>query len=217
LTAQGVKRIKALISKTGVCIGAVCADYFIDCPLLRCSRLELKERLDVVDLLIGSLNKVGIQYLEIPFVDNSAVKDKIELEQIIQVIKPRLEKVYQLGVTLAFETSLPAEVFRAFLLGLNHQAARANYDMGNSASLGYNPKEELEAYGELVVTVHVKDRVLKGETVPLGQGSTDFATCFSILRTKNYAGPFILQVARDADEMLWARKNVQFVKKFLPG
>ena len=215
LTAQGTKSIKALISKTGIHIGAVCADYFMDCPLLRCSRSELKERLDILELLVNRLSHLGIPYLEIPFVDNSAIKDKMELQQIIETIKPRLEKAYQLGVTFAFETSLPPELFRAFLLRLNHPAARANYDMGNSASLGYNPKEELESYGDLVVTVHVKDRVLKGGTVPLGQGNTDFATCFSMLRVKNYAGPFILQVARTGNEMESVKNNMSFVKKYL--
>ena len=217
LTAQGTKTIESLMSRTGVRIGAVCADYFMDCPLIRCSRSELEERLNVLELLLNRLNHVGIEYLEIPFVDNSAIKDRTELEQVIQIIKPRLERAYQLGVTLAFETSLSAETFSSFLMSLNHPAARANYDMGNSASLGYDPKEELEAYGELVVTVHVKDRVLDGGTVPLGQGDTDFATCFSMLKARNYAGPFILQVARAGNEIESAKKNILFVKKFLKG
>lgn len=215
LTAQGSKTIKTLMSKTGIRIGAVCADYFMDCPLLRCSSPELKERLEMLDLLIDRLNNLGIKYLELPFVDNSAIKDKIEFQQIIEIFKPRLGKAYQLGVTFAFETSLPAATFNAFLSALNHPAARANYDTGNSASIGYNPKEEIEAYGELVVTVHVKDRILNGGTVPLGQGNTDFATCFSMLRAKKYAGSFILQVARSGDEIESARKNLTFVKKIL--
>lgn len=215
LTAQGTETIKTLIARTGVRIGAVCADYFMDCPLIRCSRSELKERLDVLELLLNCLNQVGIEYLEIPFVDNSAIKDRTELEQVIQIIKPRLERAYQLGVTLTFETSLPAETFSAFLLALSHPAARANYDMGNSASLGFDPKEELEAYGELVVTVHVKDRISNGGTVPLGQGDTDFATCFSMLKAKKYTGPLILQVARTGNEIESAKKNTFFVKKFL--
>jgi len=215
LTEQGAKAIKAVIAKSGVGIGAVCAHYFVDCPPFRCSRSELKERLEVLELLINRLNHFDIPYLEIPFLDNSAIKDKTELEQIIQDIKPRLKKAYQLGVTLAFETSLPVETFSAFLSALNHPAARANYDTGNRASLGYHPKEEMEAYGELVVTVHVKDRVLNGGTVPLGQGNTDFATCFSMLKVKKYAGPLFLEVARAGDEIEWARKNMAFVKKSL--
>ena len=215
LTTPGAKTIKTLTSKTEVQIGAVCADYFIDCPLLRCSRSELKERLEVLVLLINRLSHFGIKYLELPFVDNSAIKDNMELEQIIQIIKPELEKACRLGVIFAFETSLPPKIFSAFLQGFNHPAVRANYDMGNSASLGYNPKEELESYGEFVVTVHVKDRVLNGGTVPLGQGNTDFATCFSMLREKNYNGPFILQAAREGNEIESAKRGVLFVKNFL--
>jgi L-ribulose-5-phosphate 3-epimerase len=215
LTEGGSKAIKSVISETGVSIGAVCADYFMDCPLLRCSSALLKERLEALDLIISRLNYFGIKYLEIPFVDNSAIKDTEELEQIKEIIRPRLEEAYRLGVTLAFETSLPVETFHSFLLSLDHPAARANYDTGNSASLGYNPRDELEAYGELVVTVHIKDRILKGGTVPLGQGHTDFGTCFSVLRAKNYAGPFILQVARSGDEIEAARKNMAFVERFL--
>ncbi|RJR07497.1 sugar phosphate isomerase/epimerase [Candidatus Parcubacteria bacterium] len=215
LSTEGAKAIKRVTSRTGVSIGAVCADYFMDCPLIRCSKSDLKERINVLELLIDRLSHFKIKYLEMPFVDNSAIKDSTELKQIIQIIKPRLDKAYQLGVTLAFETSLPAEIFKTLLLDLNHPAARANYDTGNSASLGYKPEEELEAYGELVVTVHIKDRVLKGRTVPLGQGDTDFITCFSILRAKNYTGPFILQVARGGDEIELAQKNMLFVKNFL--
>jgi len=214
LTTEGVKRINTLLSETGIRIDSACAHYFVDCPLLSCSPSELEERTGVLDLLINRLSHLGIKYLEIPFVDNSAIKDKTELEQVVQAVKPRLERAHQLGITLAFETSLPAEMFSAFLSSLNHPAARANYDMGNSASLGYDPEEELGSYGELVVTVHVKDRVLNGGTVPLGQGDTNFATCFSMLRAKNYAGPFILEVARAGDETEWAKKNMAFVKYF---
>ena len=215
LTEQGAKTITSLVEKSGVKIGAVCADYFISCPLLRCSQSELTERIEVLELLIDYLHHFGTQYLEIPFVDNSAIMDETELEQIIQIIGPRLTKAHELGVTLAFETSLPANILSNFLKRLDHPAARANYDMGNSASLGFNPSEELDAYGEFVVTVHVKDRLISGGTVPLGQGNTDFATCFSMLKAKHYTGPFFLQVARGDNEIDWTKRNVAFVKHFL--
>lgn len=213
LTDEGAKTITSLMSKTGIRIGAVCADYFMDRPFTRCSDSELKEHLNVLELLIDRLDRLEIKYLEIPFVDNSAIKDSAELQQIVQIIKPKLEKAYKLGVTLAFETSLPPKIFCTFLKDFNHPAARINYDMGNSASLGYDPKEELESYGELVVTVHIKDRVLKGGTVLLGQGNTDFATCFSMLKAKEYSGPYILQAARTDNEIESVKKNILFVRK----
>jgi L-ribulose-5-phosphate 3-epimerase len=215
LTEPGARTLISLIAKTGVRIGAVCADYFMDCPLLRCSQLELKERLEMLESLIEYLHRFGIKYLEMPFVDNSAIKDETELEYTIEIIRPSLAKAHKLGVTLAFETSLPPDRFSYFLGQLNHPAARANYDMGNSASLGFDPREELDSYGKLVVTVHVKDRLLSGGTVPLGEGNTNFATCFSMFKAKNYSGPFILQVARGQNEIEWTKKNITFVKHFL--
>jgi hexulose-6-phosphate isomerase len=88
-----------------------------------------------------------------------------------------------------------------------------NYDSGNSASLGYSVTEEFAAYGERIGSVHVKDRVRGGTTVPLGTGETDFESFFAALRRIEYGGDLILQVARDepGKETHWARQNREFV------
>jgi len=215
LTDDGVKKIKKLQAETGVEVSVVCADYFMDCPLLRCSDNELKQRMDFFILLLNRLNDVGISYLEMPFVDNSAIHSQEELNRLIEIMGPLLERARRAGVTLAFETSLSPDMFRSFLLEMNHPAAWANYDMGNSASLGYEPAEEIKAYGQHIVTVHVKDRVLGGGTVALGTGDTDFDTCFSMLTGLGYNGPYILQVARGDDEISWCKKNKEFIMKYL--
>ena len=49
----------------------------------------------------------------------------------------------------------------------------ANYDIGNSASLGYDFEEELSSYGERIYNVHIKDRVLGGTTVEFGTGDSN--------------------------------------------
>ena len=215
LTDSGIKKIKELQRETGVKVGDVCADYFMDCPLLRCRQNELKERLNILELLLERLNELNIPYLEMPFVDNSAIHNQDELDLLIEIISPLLEKVQEAGITLAFETSLSPDMFRSFLLKLDHPMVRANYDMGNSASLGYNPAEEIRTYGKYIVTVHVKDRILGGGTVPLGTGDTDFDMCFSMLDKVGYSGPYILQAARGDDEILWSKANKEFVLKYL--
>lgn len=70
--------------------------------------------------------------------------------------------------------------------------------MGNSASLGYLPNEEFELYGDRIINVHVKDRLLHGKSVPLGEGSVDFESVFKCLKSANYNGNYILQTAREA-------------------
>ena len=92
---------------------------------------------------------------------------------------------------------------------------KVNYDSGNSASLGYSPAEEFAAYGERVGSVHVKDRILGGSTVPLGTGNADFEVLSRCLNEIGYAGDFILQVARGTtgQEVDWALQNRDFVRQ----
>jgi hexulose-6-phosphate isomerase len=100
---------------------------------------------------------------------------------------------------------------------LPHPSIKVNYDSGNSSSLGYRPAEEFAAYGKRVGSVHIKDRVCGGGTVPLGEGDADFPALFEALRRVEYRGDFILQVARgpEGDEVAWARTNRAFVEHYL--
>jgi hexulose-6-phosphate isomerase len=116
-------------------------------------------------------------------------------------------------VELHLETSLAPEPFADLLARLPHPSVKVNYDSGNSASLGYRPREEFGAYGARVGSVHIKDRLLGGSTVPLGSGDADFAALFRCLDDVAYQGDFVLQVARGVggDEVAWARHNRGFL------
>ncbi|HLD47492.1 MAG TPA: TIM barrel protein, partial [Desulfobaccales bacterium] len=94
------------------------------------------------------------------------------------------------------ETDLKPAPLAKLLQKVSHPLLRANYDIGNSASLGHDPVEELTLLGPWLGSVHVKDRLLGGGTVPLGTGAADFIACFRLFRQSNYRGPFILQAAR---------------------
>ena len=93
-----------------------------------------------------------------------------------------------------------------------------NYDIGNSASLGYNPNDELSAYGERISDIHIKDRLLGGGSIVLGQGDADYDSFFSKLKDFNYQGPFIMQAYRDEEgveifkqQLNWINNN--FLRK----
>jgi hexulose-6-phosphate isomerase len=95
--------------------------------------------------------------------------------------------------------------FRSFLDEIEHPLVKVNYDSGNSSSLGFKPAEEFAAYGERIGSFHIKDRILGGKTVPLGQGDADFDSLRAGLIDINYQGDFVLQVARGqpGDELRW--------------
>jgi hexulose-6-phosphate isomerase len=83
--------------------------------------------------------------------------------------------------------------------------------------LGYDAAEEFAAYGDRVGSVHIKDRLRGGGSVPLGTGSADFPVLFDALDRVGYGGLYTLQAARgvDGDEVEWARSNRTFVLRHL--
>lgn len=212
-TDAGVEEIKRLSERHGVAVRSVCADYFMDFPLVRAGN-DSKPRRDALAWLIGRCGVAGITRIVIPFVDASRMEtaeDQAEAQATLRSVLPEAEAA---GVELHLETDLGPEAFAAFLGELDHPFIRVNYDSGNSASLGYAPLDEFRAYGKRVGSVHIKDRVLGGKTVPLGTGSTDFAGLVQGLKDVRYGGEFILQAARGTpgDEVAWSRQNRLFVE-----
>ena len=97
------------------------------------------------------------------------------------------------------ETDLNPRQLAGLLNKLNSNQVTLNYDIGNSASLGYDPIEELAAYGERISDIHIKDRTLYGESVILGTGAADIPGFFRLLEGYDFHGPFIMQAYRDVE------------------
>jgi hexulose-6-phosphate isomerase len=133
------------------------------------------------------------------------------------MLRPALDVSERAGVELHLETSLPPTRFAALLDQLPHRKLKANYDSGNSASLGYAPRDEFGAYGSRIGSIHIKDRVRGGGTVPVGTGDADFPALFESIARVGYGGDFILQVARGkpGDEVAWAARNRDWLAKQL--
>ena len=92
---------------------------------------------------------------------------------------------------------------------------QANYDIGNSASLGFDPKQELEAYGQRILNVHVKDRKLGGTTVPLGTGSADIQFVLQKLNEIGYAGGITMQAARGENDIDIAKEQLSYTLEII--
>jgi hexulose-6-phosphate isomerase len=216
-TDEGIARMRDLSLQHGVEIRSLCADYFMDRPLVRVTEEVRMERLHKLEWLLNQCRLAGIKRIVLPFVDQSAITTPAEEESVVRSLQPALPVAEKNGVEIHMETSLDPDSFRSLLARLVHPFLKVNYDSGNSASLGYHPREEFAAYGERIGSVHIKDRKLNGGTVPLGTGDTDFAALFAGLSELRYTGDFILQVARGRSgaEVDWARQNRAFVQKWL--
>jgi L-ribulose-5-phosphate 3-epimerase len=214
LEDDGMSRAAALAARHGVAVLSVCADYFMERPLAKGTAAEIDERRSRLAWLIGRCRTSGIERIVLPFVDASRLNspgDRLRLAETLDSLLPLCDET---GVEIHLETDLAPEPFAALLDRLPHPRVRVNYDSGNSASLGYRPREEFAAYGSRIGSVHIKDRHLGGGTVPLGTGDTDFPELFDCLRASRYRGDFILQAARGepGDEVRWAIGNRSFVE-----
>jgi len=216
---DGVASMKALSTQSGVLVRSLCADYFMDLPLLRAEPREIERRTETLGWLFRRCAILGVGRVVVPFVDASRIDSDAELDHVVGVLERLLPAAEETGVELHLETSLSPSRFAQLLARLPHPMLKVNYDSGNSSSLGYDPRDEFAAYGERVGSVHIKDRVLGGATVPLGSGDADFVALFECLRTLGYAGDFVLQVARGTtgDEIVWARKNREYVVALQAG
>jgi L-ribulose-5-phosphate 3-epimerase len=212
-------KLQGIIKKSkkhNITINSIIADFFMD-NLLSSNNSKIDENLETLKKLIKNANKLNIKTIEIPFVDSSSLKSKQEisiLEKNIKEIIPILEKNQ---TVLGLETDLKPTEFKKLLEKINHPNIKANYDSGNSASLGYNAYEEFELLGKWIKNIHIKDRLLKGTTVPLGKGNVDFDILFKLIKKHDYRGDLIIQGARDKNENPedTSRKYLTFVKHYV--
>lgn len=213
----GVRSMLELSQRYSIELLSVCADYFMDKPLVRMVDAEIDAQLGTLSWLLHRCQLIGAYRVVLPFVDASRIETDAEMDSVVAVIKRVLPVAEALGIELHLETSLPPPQFAMLLEHLPHPLVKVNYDSGNSSSLGYHPDDEFAAYGERIGSVHIKDRVRDGGTVPLGTGDADFPALFEGLRQIGYTREYILQVARSTsgDEVAWTRQNREFVQRYL--
>jgi L-ribulose-5-phosphate 3-epimerase len=186
--ANEIGTLRAACASSGVAVESLVADWFMDRPLLE----DPAARVEKLAWLCARATEAGIRRIVVPFVDASELRGPGDADALVAA----LDGFDSSGVEIHLETSLGPREFAALLSRLPDPPFKANYDTGNSASLGYDPNEELAAYGERIGSVHVKDRVRGGGTVALGDGDTDLPRVFALLRSLGFSRPLVLQVAR---------------------
>jgi hexulose-6-phosphate isomerase len=214
---EGMTELGRLCALHGVGVESVCADWFMDFPLVGIDAAAARPRWQRLEWLMKRCAQLHINRIVVPFVDASAIRSAADSDAVVGGINALSALIDATDVELHLEAALPPADFAALLGRIGHSRVKVNYDSGNSASLGYKPAEEFAAYGERVGSVHLKDRRLGAGTVPLGEGDTDFGTLFTALAAARYRGDFILQVARgrEGDELDWTRGNCRIARQMM--
>ena len=216
-TEDGVAEMRDLARRYAVEVVSLCAHYFIDRPFVTAGPAEFAELAAVLRWLVDRCRAAGISRIALPFLDNARIETPPQRARILAMLRGELPHARSSGVEIHLETSLAPEELAALLAELPDPALKVNYDTGNSASLGYDVRRELAAYGPRIGSVHIKDRVCRGGTVPLGEGDVEFPVVFSGLAAIDYGGDYVFEVARarEGDEVGSARRNRAFLLRGL--
>ena len=198
MTKSGREEIKLLSSKYNVNVVSLTGDCFMQAPFWKASGALRTSLIDDFRSIVEACNTLNIKIIVVPLVDNGGLESQLQEDKLVNILLQERQNLVGLGVKIAFESDYTAADLKRFIKRLPSDSFGINYDIGNSASLGYEVNQEFAHYGDRVINIHVKDRPLGGTTVPLGEGDADFETVFKNLSKYKYQGNYILQTARDA-------------------
>ncbi|MDK9713648.1 MAG: sugar phosphate isomerase/epimerase [Sulfuritalea sp.] len=200
LDPDGQAEIQNLCRRHGIAIPSLTGDCFMQAPFWKADATQGKALKDDFVAIANACATVGISMIVVPLVDNGRLDTRVQEDALVEFLQAQSPFLAAKGLRVIFESDFAPEELARFIDRLAPGLFGINYDIGNSAALGFRPQEEFAAYGPRIVNVHVKDRVLGGTTVPLGTGNADFDTVFAALAKARYQGNFILQTARAQGE-----------------
>ena len=198
MQAEGRKEIKKLMAEYRVMVPSVTMDTFIQEPFYKAQGDRLRQLLDEFEQTMKACREIGITRVVVPLVDLGTLETGPQEALLRQGLDRVLPTLKDGNMIIVFESDYESVKLRDFIGSFDEKFFGVNYDIGNSASLGFDFKEEIAAYGKRIKNVHVKDRALHGTTVPLGEGNADLPGVLTTLAASGYNGNYILQTARDA-------------------
>lgn len=205
------QNIKTVSNNHHISLENIVFDWFIVHPLLKKENISLSTKIKkIVDLLDNS-EKIGFRRVIFPLLEGNAIHNSNEKELFLKIFSDDILPTLNLkDLEIHFETSMSPNDEFDFINKLDNPQTKICFDMGNSASLGFDCTEVLNRIHPFLGSVHIKDRLINSSTVPLGEGSVDFLTIFSILNKIKFSGPISFQGYRDKNS-----NNIELLKSYL--
>jgi L-ribulose-5-phosphate 3-epimerase len=198
MTEKDRQKIIKLKEQYGISIPTLTGDCFMQAPFWK-RATERDALLRDLQAIIHAAATIGISLILIPLVDSGCLENATQEDDLRAGLASLELDLKEQGVRITFESDFPPERLASFIDNFDPKYYGLTFDIGNSASLGYNFEDEIAAYGPRIVNVHVKDRLLGGTTVPLGTGNAKLSETIAALEHADYRGNYILQTARAPD------------------
>lgn len=196
MTVSGREDIKDLCNLYSIEIPSLTGDCFMQAPFWKAKGANQINYKNDFKAILNACNLIGIGIIVVPLVDNGSINSPAEEDILVNFLNDITSYLKKNNMKIIFESDYSPIEFNRLIRRLDSSSFGVNYDIGNSASLGFNPIEEFSLFGDRIYNVHVKDRAIGGTTVPLGEGDADFNLVFNLLRLAKYSSNFVLQTAR---------------------
>ena len=205
------ENIKMISKKYNVSLENIVFDWFITHPFLKKDDISLSTKIQKLIDLLDYSEKIGFQRVIFPLLEGNAIHNSNEMELFLKIFSDDVLPTLNLKkLEIHFETSMsPNDEFN-FISRLDNSQTKICFDMGNSASLGFDCSEVLDKISPFLGSVHIKDRLINGPTVPLGEGLVDFSKVFKILNEIKFLGPISFQAYRNKNS-----NNIELLNSYL--
>ncbi len=198
-TDAGRAEIGRLVRENSLRIPSLTGDCFMQAPFWKAAGRSREALLADFDLVLASSAALGVEFVVLPLVDSGKIETPTQADTLLSALLARTTSLSNHQMKIVFESDLPPAELADFIARLPAESFGINYDIGNSAALGYDCGEEIAAYAPRILNVHVKDRLRGGTTVPLGTGAAELARAIELIEKFGYSGQYVLQTARATD------------------
>jgi len=197
MTKSGQKKILHLCDLYNFRIPSLTGDCFMQAPFWKASKSDRKLLEETFLAIAHSCNVLGINYIVVPLVDNGSLENHDQEKILVGFLESQINLFSSLNLKIIFESDFEPIKLANFISRLDSNVFGINYDIGNSAALGYDPREEFKAYGNRITDIHIKDRLLNGKSVQLGKGNANFYEILNLIELYEYKDIIIFQAYRD--------------------
>ena len=211
LTQDGLSEVRELCEFHQVKVYSATADNLMQAPIHKSNNGLMTTINDCIEFL-ALLDRAGIEIMVWPLVDSGNLESREEFKKFVELFETISNSLETKNLRIAFETDLPPEYGLRLIREIGSKSVGINLDIGNTASYGGTTSREFEIMGNIIQHVHVKDRIFRGTTVPLGSGDVDWVETSNSMKL-HYAGVRILQTARREDNVQAIRDYLEFCEK----
>jgi len=215
LSESGRNEMKTLSSKYDIHLENIVFDWFLHHPLFINNEYTINQKIEKLFYLIQQSTSSGFKKIILPLLEKNSIRESAIKNQFIEILHS--SSIFDNDIEIHLETDLPPAQELKLIQSLNNKKIKICFDMGNSASYGYDPDIVINTLRENIGSVHIKDRQFNGPSVPLGTGNVSFQDVFKNLKKINFNGNYSLQIYRNSssDNKKLLEKSLTFITNLI--